>query len=84
MKKSIIGILIGLYLLPASFTAFAEGLDTRQWDKYCKAGKENKERCEAANQVCEQHPKADCDQIKLAFMQRRSLDAILAEDDDKK
>jgi hypothetical protein len=82
MKKSIIGILIGLCLLPASFTAFAqEDLNTRQWDAYCKASKENKERCEAANQVCEQYSgRADCDQIKIAFMKRRSLDSILPKD----
>jgi hypothetical protein len=80
MKKSIIGILIGLCLLPASFTAFAGDLDTRKWDRYCKASQENKERCQAANQVCEQYEKADCDQIKIAFMERRSLDSILPKD----
>lgn len=80
MKKLILSVLISLSFLPASFTAFAKGLDTRQWDAYCKANKENKERCHAADQVCEQYEKADCDQIKLAFMQRRSLDSILKDD----
>ncbi|HEY3487738.1 MAG TPA: hypothetical protein VGL10_06700 [Gammaproteobacteria bacterium] len=78
MKKSIIiGMLCGLISLPLSFSTAAKGFDTDRWDAYCKVQK-NKERCVSAYNVCEQYGKADCDQIKLAFMEYRSLDPILA------
>jgi hypothetical protein len=80
MKKSLIGILISLGLLSASVTASAEGLDTQKWDRYCKQNEENKERCERATQVCEQYEKADCDQIKVAFMERRPVEPLLPKD----
>ncbi len=82
MKKSALTIFICLSLT-ASFMAHADGLDVEQWTRYCKLSKENRERCESANMICEQYEKADCDQIKIAIMQRRSLDAILAKDKDK-
>jgi hypothetical protein len=81
MKKSTIGILISLTLLSASFTSSAEDLDARQWVAYCKV-KKNVERCEEARDLCERHGDVSCDQIKLAFMQRRSLTSILPKNDD--
>jgi hypothetical protein len=54
-----------------------EAVNSSKWDSWCQA---NKRKCEQAVMMCEEYPNVSCDQIRLAFMQSRSLDNILPKD----
>jgi hypothetical protein len=71
MNKTIPRILIitGLALLAAG----AQGLDYEQWKAYCNKSEQNQQRCTTATRLCEQNDKADCDQIRTAFMQEKPI-----------
>ena len=64
MKTIIFSTLIALSAisLPA---AQAANLDPAQWDAFCK---KHEQRCETAVRLCEQNDRADCDEIRSAFM----------------
>jgi hypothetical protein len=70
MNKTIPGILI---ILLASLGSSAWGLDYDNWKAYCNKNDRNKDRCSIAMRLCEQNDKADCDQIRTAFMQEKPI-----------
>lgn len=70
MNKTIPTILI---IVLASLGSSAWGLDPMQWKAYCNKSDRNKDRCETAMRLCEQNDKADCDQIRAAFMQEKAI-----------
>lgn len=79
MKKRLIpGLLVAaLSALNAPAALANETVNSAQWDSWCQA---NKKRCERAVMLCEEYPQVSCDQIRLAFIQRRNLDNILPKD----
>ena len=69
MNKRTFGILM---LSLAGFASTASGLDYGKWKTWCSKEK-NKARCETATRLCEQNDKADCDQIRTAFIMEQPI-----------
>lgn len=76
MKRLILSALLAICTLSPCIGAAAGKLDTDRWDAYCK-NEANKARCVRAERICEQNDQVDCDQVKLAFMNKRSLDSVI-------
>jgi hypothetical protein len=66
-----------LAMLHAPGAAANDAVNSSKWNTWCQA---NKRKCEQALMMCEEYPKVNCDDIRLAFMQRRPLDNILPKD----